>query len=275
MSFKTKPILTITFFVTAFLCVTKSYSQGELISDTTWEVYKYERYQKKLKYGMDSLKMVFKHRWSIGFSLGGIFMPGYTAAEKDYSTGINMREKQSYYSLSFEYYTGSLTRIGLEIGWQTLPQKINSDPNGTSIKGGGGMNIPVFLYLKRDIIGEIRKKPALRLTNGKAINQPSLFVVAGAGYTLSNLIKFVANRSSVKVSLYDQTPFTSKLGIGLFQPVGRMIGTELIFTYQISSSYSPHIGGVSSFSGFNLSTRLSVIGNRKFGKMKRIIDCTY
>ncbi|HEY0610340.1 MAG TPA: hypothetical protein VGD35_11805 [Chitinophaga sp.] len=240
-----------------------------------WEIVKYERYKQQLNFSMDSLKLIYRHRWSIGFSFGGLYMPGYTSAEKDYNTRVNMREKHSFYMFSFEYYLTNITRVGIEAGWQMLPVKVQPQADRAYVDGGGGMNVPVFVYLKRDLFGGVKSRTAGKPENGRVLNRPAFFVVAAAGLTFTNLVKIRANQEELYTSLYKQTPFTSKLGVGVFQPVGRVVGAELIATYQLSGSYSPSIGSVSSYSGFNLSARFSFIGNRQFNKVKKQIDDRY
>ncbi|SFE59541.1 hypothetical protein SAMN05518672_10846 [Chitinophaga sp. CF118] len=275
MSFGIKQAAIGIFYCMTTFCVTRLHSQNKVNTDKEWELFKFERYEKKLKFSMDSLKLIYRHRWSVGFSFGGLYMPGYTSAEKDYKTGVNMRSKHSFYMLSLEYYITNITRVGIEAGWQKLPQKIEFDQNSTYIKGGGGMNIPVLAYMKRDLFGGVMNKTAEELKGGQANNRPSFFIMAAAGLTFTNLVRVRGNQSEIAVSLYKQTPFTSKLGFGIFQCIGRVIGAEFISGYQISSNYSPYIGSVSSHSGFSFAARFSFMGNGKFNKVKRYIDSIY
>ena len=262
------------FILTGLLYSVKTNAQ-QPTQDKEWELAKFDRYEKKLKFSMDSLKLIYRNRWSVGFSFGGIYMPGYTSVEKDYKTGVDMRHKHSVYMFSLEYYLTNITRVGIEAGWQALPQKIESDPDNGSIKGGGGINVPVLAYAKRDLFGGVVNRTTEELKSGSIHNRPSFFIMAAAGVTFTNLVRVRANRNDAYLSWYKQTPFTSKLGIGMYQRVGRIIGVELIANYQFSSNYSPRIGSVSSYSGFGLSTRFSVIGNGKFSKVKKQIDSIY
>ncbi|SDG73309.1 hypothetical protein [Chitinophaga filiformis] len=264
----------------AFCCIITLFTvrlcaQNRDDTDKEWEVVKYERYVKALKFSMDSLKLIYRHRWSVGFSFGGLYMPGATSTEKDYNTRVNMREKHSFYMLSFEYYLTDISRVGVEAGWQMLPMKIEPRAGGTYIDGGGGINIPVFVYLKRDIFGGVLNRTVMKPENRGSVNRPSFFAVAAAGLTFTNLVKIQAGRQELRTSQYRQVPFTSKLGIGMFQRIGGVVGVELIAAYQLSSNYSPSIGSVSAYSGFNLSTRLSLIGGGGFGKMKKRIGEMY
>lgn len=268
MAFGIKQVTIGAFYCMITLCVTRLHSQDKVNADKEWELPKFERYEKTVKFSMDSLKVIYRHRWSVGISFGGLYMPGYTSAEKDYKTGVNMRSKHSFYMFSFEYYLTNVTRVGLEAGWQKLPQKIEFDERSAYIKGGGGMNIPVLAYLKRDLFDGVLNRTAEH-------NPPSLFVMAATGFTFTNLVRVRGNRDGMSISLYKQTPFTSKLGIGIFQRIGRVIGSEFIWSYQISSNYSPYIGSVSSYSGFSLAARFSFMGNGKFNKVKRHIDSMY
>ena len=176
---------------------------------------------------------------------------------------------------SFEYYMTNITRVGIEAGWQMLPQKLQPEAGRAYVDGGGGLNMPVLAYVKRDVFGGGLNRTAEKLESGQAVNQPSFFVVAAAGVTLTNLVKIRANQEELHLKQYSQTPCTSKLGIGVFQRIGQMAGAEFIANYQLSSNYSPAIGSVSSYSGFSLSVRLSFIGNGKFGKVKKQIGDMY
>ncbi|SHM95346.1 hypothetical protein [Chitinophaga sp. CF418] len=270
-----KLLATGAFYCIMTLLTVKLCAQDKVNTDKEWEVVKYERYVKALKFSMDSLKLIYRHRWSIGFSFGGLYMPGATSTEKDYNTRVNMREKHSLYMLSFEYYLTDISRVGIEAGWQMLPMKIEPRAGGTYVDGGGGVNIPVLIYLKRDIFGGVLNRTVMKPESRGAVNRPSFFAVAAAGRTLTNLIKIQAGRQELRTSQYKQVPFTAKLGIGMFQRIGGIAGVEFIAAYQLSSSYSPAIGSVSAYSGFNLSTRLSLIGDGKFSKVKKRIAEMY
>ncbi len=267
-------------FVLSVVCIVLNLIVLESNAQDTyqWDVFRFQQQENEQKKQIDSLKLVLKNRWTIGISVGYFWMPGYTKTEMDKNTGVDMRDKKNIMSVSLEYFLSQKTRVGLEVGYHPTEQNFEPHSGGEHmrIEGGGGMNIPLLAYTKTTFLEIQQNKNKKRRTHylwdqpADRINIPHLFVTAGAGITNTILVRVRGNpSSSIRKSLYEQVPFTCELGIGMFQRIEKNFAFEMILKYQFSSNYSPSIGSVNSYSGVNLSLRMSIIGNGGFNKVGR------
>ncbi len=246
-----------------------------------WDVFRHERFNKELNTHYDSLKLVLRHRWTVGVSSGYLWMPGYLKAEDDTYTGVDMRDKGVFWKVSAEYFVTQKSRIGIEFGYQKTPKGFETvSGEQIRVRGSGGVNLPILIYLKRQVMPLKLFRSEHEQLFGEAMNsghrsEPHLFLIAGVGVTSTNLLRVHGTTSSLRKSAYQQVPFTSEFGIGIFQRTGKRVAMELMTKYQLSSNYKPTIGSVRSYSGFSVSMRLSFIGNGKFNQVKKNLTEAY
>ena len=246
-----------------------------------WDVFRHERFNTELNTHFDSLKSVLKHRWTVGVSFGYLWIPGYLKAEDDTYTGVDMREKGAFWKVSAEYFVTQKSRIGIEFGYHKTSkgfERVSGEQ--IRVRGSGGMNLPILIYLKRQVLPLKLFKSEHEQLFGPARNpyhrsEPHLFLVTGVGVTSTNLLRVHGTTTSLRKSAYQQVPVTSELGIGIFQRTGKRVAMEFMTKYQLSSNYKPTIGSVKSYSGFSISMRLSFIGNGKFNQVRKSLTEAY
>lgn len=236
-----------------------------------WEIEKFERRQRQLNKAHDSLKLIFKHRWVIGASYQQLFIPGYEKAKEDKVTGVDIAAHRNIWMLSLGYYVQEDTRVGIETGWQKTEQdhEASYDYNngGVKIDGGGGVIMPLRIYVKKDF------HQAPRLREDDSINKPHFYALGSAGIAYTKLVSVHGNTNvQLRESQYEQTPFIANLGAGVSQRIDKIVLAEFSFTYQLATNYDPAIGSVYAYSGFVLALHLGFIGNGKFKQVRNRVN---
>jgi len=231
----------------------------------------------------------------MSFSFGYMMFPSYVIGPDDKRTKVNIPDKKFMFGFSMENFISEKIRVGMEMQTcQLSPSTGNFSSQNMSV--GMGFVMSNYVCMKIGIgnglysgnykdklkiqIAELKNDVGLNIDSNiktridlirmKLLANPKPYFMFGGGAINTTLMKISGNSESISTKEYTQKKFSLTAGVGILTRMGWRLTYDLSCKYVYSPDYSPTIGGLYSYSGFNIQLNIGYMYGGSFSKMKQL-----
>lgn len=207
------------------------------------------------KEDLDKLKTL---KNSLAFSLqyGHFELFPFAKSNDNSNSTVKIEDYHNQFNLLVEYYPYEHVAAQLSVGLMIIPveKKINgisSGPNGIQVNGSGkgGAILPVTVGIKRTFLDGLAR-PYVSVLSGFS------FIKLGSGTGSGSIHGIEKN-----IDFQSELKFCFQLGSGIQLRMGKIVRLDFGVNFYGTPNISPSIGGISSYSGWNISGGLNFILN--------------
>jgi hypothetical protein len=206
---------------------------------------------------LDKLKIL---KNSLAFSLhyGHFSLFPFAKTNDNTNNAVKIGDYHKLFTLLVEYYPYEHVAAQLTIGLNAIPKEkginsISSGPNGIQVNGSGkgGAILPVTLGVKKTFLKGLTR-PYISATSGFT------FIKVGSGTGTGTI-----NGIDKDIDIQSEFKFCWQLGTGVQLRAGKVVRFDFGVNYYGTPNISPSIGGINSYSGWNIFGGMNFILNPK------------